>query len=188
MRLLSALCGATAFVVVLASPGAAFAADTITDYNLFVLGNMNVSSGDAEGRVAVGGNATIKSYSVGGSASASGTNFVVDGNLDASGGTGKGTTLVHGSAVVTGSNGTFTTTLAPPNTALPIDFAALASYLPQRADQLGALATTGIVGTPWSGQFTVNANSAGLNVFDISAAMLATSNTFTINMISARTC
>lgn len=35
------------------------------DYNVFVFGDMNLSNTDAEGRVAVGGNATLSNYGVG---------------------------------------------------------------------------------------------------------------------------
>ena len=35
------------------------------DYNVFVFGNMSMSNTDAEGRVAVGGNATLSNYGVG---------------------------------------------------------------------------------------------------------------------------
>ena len=37
------------------------------DYNVFVFGNMSLSNTDAEGRVAVGGNATLSNYGVGAS-------------------------------------------------------------------------------------------------------------------------
>lgn len=35
------------------------------DYNVFVFGNLSLSNTDAEGRVAVGGNATLSNYGVG---------------------------------------------------------------------------------------------------------------------------
>ena len=35
------------------------------NYNVFVLGDMNLSNTDAEGRVAVGGNATLSNYGIG---------------------------------------------------------------------------------------------------------------------------
>ena len=34
-------------------------------YNVFVFGNMNMSNTDAEGRVAVGGNAVLSNYGIG---------------------------------------------------------------------------------------------------------------------------
>ena len=37
------------------------------DYNVFVFGNISLSNTDAEGRVAVGGNATLNNYGVGAS-------------------------------------------------------------------------------------------------------------------------
>ncbi|MGL4791209.1 MAG: collagen-binding domain-containing protein, partial [Anaerotignaceae bacterium] len=36
-------------------------------YNVFVIGNMTLSNTDAEGRVAIGGNATLTNYGVGSS-------------------------------------------------------------------------------------------------------------------------
>lgn len=35
------------------------------DYNVFVFGNLSLSNTDAEGRVAVGGNATLSNYGIG---------------------------------------------------------------------------------------------------------------------------
>lgn len=35
------------------------------DYNVFVFGDMTLSNTDAEGRVAVGGNATLSNYGIG---------------------------------------------------------------------------------------------------------------------------
>ena len=35
------------------------------DYNVFVFGNLSLSNTDAEGRVAVGGNAILSNYGVG---------------------------------------------------------------------------------------------------------------------------
>ena len=188
MRFYSVFGAAAAATLAVANPSAAQAATAI-DYNLFVLNNMTVTSGDTEGSVAVGGNANVSSYSVGNQASAGATNFVVRGNLTAGSGSAKGSTIVGGTASASvGQNKPFTTTLLPSGTPLPVDFTAEAQRLTLLAAGLSGYASNGTVGTvPWGGQFTLNATLTGLNVFDISAAALATSNTFTINLAAGQT-
>ena len=95
-------------------------ADTAKNYNLFVLGDMNVHSSDVEGRVAVKGDTSLTSYSVGVKAPASSVNLVVGGNLSAHGGSTHGETIVGGS---TSYQNWSTSGLQPVSTALPVDFA-----------------------------------------------------------------
>jgi choice-of-anchor A domain-containing protein len=166
-------------------------ADTASDYNLFVLGNANVHSSDTQGRVAVGGNATFDSYSIGTNASPSSVNLVVGGKLTAGvngGGSTVGLTEVGGTASFHGwSNAGVTTGVNP----LPVDFASEATRLDTLTTTLSQYAATGTVGTvPWGGQFTLdaaNSGVSGLNVFDISGAQLASSNTFTIDVAAGQT-
>lgn len=61
------------------------------DYNVFVFGNLSLSNTDAEGRVAVGGNAVLSNYGVGAGITPlppAGTDpsFVVGGAINVSGG------------------------------------------------------------------------------------------------------
>ena len=58
------------------------------DYNVFVFGNLSLSNTDAEGRVAVGGNATLSNYGVGAGITPlppanTDPSFVVDGDINA---------------------------------------------------------------------------------------------------------
>jgi choice-of-anchor A domain-containing protein len=68
--------------------------------NLLVFGNLSVSSSDVQGKVAVGGNAAISSYSIdsknGSSALYSGSGLTVGGNLTFSSGSIQGDTRVGG--------------------------------------------------------------------------------------------
>lgn len=70
-------------------------------YNVFVLGNMNMSNTDAEGRVAAGGNVTLYNYGVGAGISPlppAGTDasLVIDGSVNISGGSNaSGNTVVQ---------------------------------------------------------------------------------------------
>jgi choice-of-anchor A domain-containing protein len=181
MRRLIKTVFAVAFAAALA-PAAAHA-DNASNYNLFVLGNMNVKSSDVEGRVAVGGNATLDSYSVGADASSKTVNLVVGGNLKAGvngGGSTNGLTVVGGTATYKNWS---SAGLQAAGTPLPVDFGAEATRLDALTAAIAGYATTGTVGTvPWGGQFTVNATDPGQNVFDLSGALLATSNTFTIDL------
>jgi choice-of-anchor A domain-containing protein len=181
---LSATVASAAMAAAILTPLAAHA-DTAKDYNLFVLGDMNVHSSDTEGRVAVKGNASMSSYSVGDKASASTVNLVVGGNLTAHGGSTKGTTIVSGS---TNYQNWATTGLQPHGTAVPVDFAAEVTRMNWLTDYLADLTPTGTaVIPPWGGQYTLNGTTAGLNVFDISGATLANTNTFTINLTPGST-
>jgi choice-of-anchor A domain-containing protein len=158
-------------------------ADSASMYNLFVLGDMNMKSSDVQGRVAVGGNAKLDSYSVGANAPANTVNLVVGGNLTAGvsgGGSTHGLTVVGGTATYKNWS---SAGLQPTGTPLPVDFGAEAIRLDALTDVLADYDTTGTVGTvPWGGQFTVDATDPGLNVFDITGKALGTSNTFTIDL------
>ncbi len=143
---------AAAALATFALPGAALA-DAPTSYNLFVLGNIDVHSGDIEGRVAAKGNVSLQSYSVGGSASSGTDNLVVGGNLTAKNGSTNGLTVVGGSTSYTGWSNAG---LQLPGTPLPVDFMAASTFLTQRAIDLSAYASTGTVASPNTNQFVLN--------------------------------
>jgi choice-of-anchor A domain-containing protein len=160
-------------------------ADTAKDYNLFVLHNMNAPSSDVEGRAAVGGNATISSYSVSAKSSASGVNFVVGGDLAAKGGSANGKVVVGG----TTNTSYVWNNILPSSTPIPVNFNAEAARLGNLAKMLDGYTNTGTVNYVTYGganshgtQITLNGNNAGLNVFDLDGAKLSDTNTFTITL------
>ncbi|MBS0332838.1 MAG: choice-of-anchor A family protein [Proteobacteria bacterium] len=168
-----------AFGAAAMAPAAALA-DTASAYNLFVLGDMNVKSSDTEGRVAVKGNATMSSYSVGAKASSSTVNLVVGGDLSAHGGSTKGLTIVGGASDYKNWS---TAGLQPHGTALPVDFASETSRLDALSDLLDTYTANGTVYTPpWGGQYTLTGASSGLSVFDLDGSTLSHTNTLTINL------
>ena len=71
------------------------------EYNVLVFDNMNLSNTDAEGRVAVGGNATLSNYGIGAGITPlppSGTDpsFVVNGDINVSAGSNaSGNTIIN---------------------------------------------------------------------------------------------
>lgn len=73
------------------------------NYNVFVFGNMTTSQTDAQGAVAVGGNATFDNYTTGSQLSSGSTSLVVGGNLTKNtyGSTYNGNVVVGGNATLT---------------------------------------------------------------------------------------
>jgi choice-of-anchor A domain-containing protein len=179
---------AAATLIVMAAPAVA-SAETAADFNLFVLGDMKVRSSDTEGRVAVGGNASLDGYTIG-LMTPTGTDLVVGGSLYATGGTTFGDVRA---ASLVGNTGTpadpswshGAITVGAPT----VDFAAEGTRLVALSNYLDTYANTGTVdqvcwGSPGSNcyQLTFNATQAGLNVFDIDASILSDTNTITINL------
>lgn len=137
--------------------------------NLVAFGNMNVGSSDVEGRVAVGGNASINGYSIntktGGNALYGGTGLVVGGNLTFTNGTIWGGATVGGSYAPTGSGNMMGS--AP--TGQGFAFATEQQRLTALSLSLDARANTGTAVDQW-GTLHFDATGQMLAVFDILAA------------------
>lgn len=142
-------------------------------YNVFVLGNMNMSNTDAEGRVAAGGNVTLSNYGVGAGISPlppAGTDasLVIDGSVNISGGSNaSGNTVVNPASTITAY------TMGNPNgsltTGTPIDFSEAGRYLKCASAWWGALAPNG-TGAVLFGQLTLTGVDGALNIFQLDAA------------------
>ncbi|WP_277592459.1 choice-of-anchor A family protein [Roseateles saccharophilus] len=137
--------------------------------NLLAFGNMNVGSSDVEGRVAVGGNASIGSYSIntktGAGALYGGTGLTVGGNLSFSSGSVWGGAIVGGSYTPSQSGTVMGGVLSGQGFA----FASEQQRLATLSSTLDALTNTGTAVDQWG---TLHFNAAGqtLAVFDIQAA------------------
>ncbi|NBD22901.1 DUF7507 domain-containing protein [Paenibacillus glycinis] len=146
------------------------------DFNVFVLGNHTQSFVDAGGRVAVGGNATYRSYGIGSALNVSTTraDLIVGGNMDIIGGTNfSGNSVISpGGTIVnytmTNNNGV----LPQPQRGTPIDFAAAGQYLTCASASWGALAPTGTVNVAFGG-ITLTGSSPTLNIFSINGNNVA---------------
>jgi len=140
--------------------------------NLLALGNMAVTSSDVEGRVAVGGNASISGYSIntkgGGSALYEGTGLIVGGNLSFTSGTIWGGVQVGGSYTPSQSGSVLGGGV---QSGQGMDFAAERARLAALSQQWDAMANTGSAYLQWS---TLHFDATGqtLAVFDIQAADL----------------
>ena len=118
------------------------------DYNVFVFGNMTMSNTDAEGRVAVGGNAQLTNFGIGTGIlplppAGTDPSFVVDGDINVTGGSNaSGNTIINpGSTVIN-------YTMGNPNglflTGTPIDFSEAERYLKCASLFWGSLLPNGI--------------------------------------------
>lgn len=145
------------------------------DYNVFVFGNLSLSNTDAEGRVAVGGNAVLSNYGVGAGITPlppAGTDasFVVGGAVNVSGGSN-----ASGNTVISPTSTVINYTMGNPNGALttgtPIDFAEAESYLKCASLYWGSLEANG-TGTVVFGQLNLTGTDETLNIFQLDSANL----------------
>ncbi|MFG6415808.1 choice-of-anchor A family protein [Roseateles sp. DC23W] len=136
--------------------------------NLLAFGNMTVASSDVEGRVAVGGNATINGYSIntktGSSALYDGTGLTVGGALAFTNGTVWGGASVGGSYTPNNSGNVIGSTTP----GVGFAFASENQRLTSLSSSLDAMVNTGSAVDQWG---TLHFNAAGqmLAVFDILA-------------------
>lgn len=138
-------------------------------YNVFVLGNMSLSNTDAEGRVAVGGNATLSNYGVGANISPlppanTDPSFVVQGNVDVTNGSN-----ASGNTVISPTSTIINYTMGNPNGSLvvgnPIDFVEAERYLKCASTFWNTLAANGS-GAVLFNQLTLTGIDENLNIFN----------------------
>lgn len=145
------------------------------DYNVFVFGNLSLSNTDAEGRVAVGGNATLSNYGVGAGIvplppANTDASFVVDGAVNVTGGSN-----ASGNTVVNPGSTILSYTMGNPNgqlvTGTPIDFSAAEQYLKCASAFWAGLAPNG-TGQVVFGQLNLTGTDETLNVFSLDSGNL----------------
>ncbi len=166
------------------SPALAAAFGVASDYNVFVFGNMNQSS-DAEGRVAVGGNATFTNFGIGDrlpNSNGSDTRLVVGGDLTYNGGQ-----VFGGNAIVGGTVNTPVFFNCTPNCGVsqgnPINFAAAQQDLLDLSQQWGNLAPTGTAEHKWGGIWLQGTNS-DVSVFNIDGSWFGQSTYLNLSNVS----
>ncbi|QGJ71800.1 Hypothetical protein PBC10988_35090 [Planctomycetales bacterium 10988] len=144
------------------------------DFDLFVLEDLDANGTDVGGRVAVGGNAILTGYGV---ASAIGSlgerdGLIVEGDLTFnSGQVYQGNVAVGGTPNVAGAGHIYTGALRQESR---IDFDEAATYLEGKSLQLAGLTANGTTTYQWGGVY-LDGSDATLNIFEVSAAQLASS-------------
>lgn len=144
-----------------------------TDFNTFTLGNHSSPSGsDTEGRMAVGGTATLGSYSVGyelGSSWSGKDVLVVGGDLNFTSGT-----VYYGNTVVGGNQnvGGSATTEGELKSGNPVDFSAANSYLKSLSTLFANTEANGTTTNKWSCAIQLDGTDEKLNVFSVDGSDL----------------
>ena len=152
--------------------------------NIYTNGNFTAPSSDVEGALIAGGNVNLASYSVNDvnrdAFGEPGYALVVRGNLTLNGGS-----INNGKAYVGGTS-TLTHAAAPAMSAQnPVDFDAATAYYKAMAGKLSQVASTGSVSKLWSGVVVKGGGQGGVDVFNVDAAMFATSSSWTLQQLTA---
>lgn len=152
-----------------------------SDYNVFVRNNFTAQNSDVQGSVAAGGNFDVVNYSVASSmGSYSGYSLVVGGDFKYTNGqvfqgnaiTADSTPTTSGFSV---SNGTFTS-----GATVPVNFAQTMSDLSGQSNFLNSLSSNGSVSFNF-GTLALSGGTGSTRVYNVSAAQLAGTNTFSLN-------
>jgi len=157
-----------------------------SDYNIFVLGDVNQSNTDSEGKVAIGGNVKLSDFYAGMELPTDGNNgdvLIVGKNLVFQNG------QVRGNAVY-GETGELTNVTLEDGGTLrqdnPIDFAAASQELQALSQFLGGLEATGQTEIAYGG-ITLTGSNEQQNVFHLNASDLSNASSFNFNVDSGST-
>lgn len=175
----------SATALMLSVPASAGILGTAGDYNSFIFNDFTGSS-DTEGRLAVGGNATLRNYSVGDKLAydANAEVLVVGGDLTADYGRVYGKALVGGSASVVQSHGYADGGIVE-GASLPIDFSAEQAYLTALSLQLAELDANGAINSQWGGLYLSGDGASDLQVFNLDGNTLLNAHTFALSNVAA---
>ncbi len=158
-----------------------------TPFNVFVTGDAALQGSDSQGALAVGGNATLRDYSVGATLpNAQGTRdaLIVGGNLTFTNGS-----VQNGNAVY-GGKGMLTNVVFPQGGSARqgsvLDFGAAATQLGSLSAYYATLTPNGTTSVQ-NGTLTLSGSSATLNVFTVSGTDVAGARSVTINAPASST-
>ena len=164
-------------LAILGAPGLSWAAESASDFQLYVLRDLNLIGQNIGKRAAVGGNATFTGTSIGGATISSPASLVVGGNL-----TYKNGGSIAGQALVGGSNQAFSyMPVTAGVSSLPVDFSLENLRLKNLSTTLAATSANGVAELKWGG-LHLTGQDAGLNVFNIEASALSQATWFNANI------
>ena len=167
-----------AAAISIAAAAPALAAESVTDFQLYVLGDLKMNGDQISRRAAVGGNATFTSTSISGAGSSYDSSLVVGGNLNyLNGGS------INGGAQVGGAN--YAPGYMPVSAglaSLPVNFSVENLRLKNLSATLATQAATGVTELKWGSNLFLTGSGPGLNVFTIDAATLAQASVIQSNI------
>jgi len=153
---------------------------TAGQFNTFVFEDFVGTNTDTEGKLAVGGNATLTNYDVGLKASNTSNVLVVGNNLNYTNGEIRGDAVVGGKITSTGA--TFKGTTLQNQSTLPVDFVAEEVYLKELSKNLTDIIANGTTKTTsWGEVQLVGDKTSKLQVFDINGSDLSKTNTLNLD-------
>jgi choice-of-anchor A domain-containing protein len=185
-KLVAPLSMAATMVLALSTQASAISLANIFEYNLFVLGDVNQSNTDSEGKVAIAGNATFTNFYAGMELPKEGNNgdvLIVGDNLIFSNGQVRGNTVYGETAELTNVTLQNGGTLRQDN---PIDFAAASQELRGLSQFWAGLEATGTTDIADRG-ITLNGSNENQNIFHLSASDLREASSFNLNVASGST-
>jgi len=157
-----------------------------SDYNIFVLGDVNQSNTDSEGKVAIGGNVKLSDFYAGMELPTDGNNgdvLIVGKNLVFQNGQVRGNAVYGETGELTNVTLEHGGTLRQDN---PIDFAAASQELQALSQFLGGLEATGQTEIAYGG-ITLTGSNEQQNVFHLNASDLSNASSFNFNVDSGST-
>ncbi len=151
-----------------------------SDYNLFVIEDVDQPSSDTQGKVAVGGDANFANYSIGDQLPPnSGNVLIVGGTLTYTSGRVYNGNVVYGNSTNLPAPGV--TVDGTISQGFPIDFAAAKTFLESLSLSLSGYTVNGTTTFQWGG-LTLTGTDPFLNVFSVSGANLSAANNVSINV------
>lgn len=141
-----------------------------TNYNVFTIGNFSSTYSDTEGKMAIGGNASLTGYDIG-MMDQGGNALVVGGSLNMFQGTVRGNAVVGGTRSV--SNVTFQGGSLQAGS--PINFSTAKTFLESLSTQWKGFGATGTASRPYS-SLELRGTRSGVNIFRVNASDLTGSS------------
>ena len=155
---------------------------TAGQFNTFVFEDFVGMNSDTEGKLAVGGSATLTNYDVALKANGTDNVLVVGNNLTYTNGEIHGNTSVGGQ--ITANGATFKGTASQNQSTLPIDFVAEEAYLKALSKDLFGIAANGTSRNEY-GTLTFTGNNSALQVFNVDGSELSKIYTLKIEELAS---
>ncbi|MFC5547809.1 choice-of-anchor A family protein [Massilia aerilata] len=151
--------------------------------NIYVIHDFTSYSSDVEGAIVAGGNVTLSNYAVNAknkdAFGAKDIAVAAGGNVKLSNGS------INNGLVYAGGTTSISSAPAVSSAASsPVDFKVLESYYKTLAKNLTELDPTGTVAPLWSGVKITGSGNGGVDVFNVSADMFATSSSWTLDKLT----
>jgi len=163
----------------LSAPAQAISLGDASNYNVFILGNLNQSNTDIEGKLAVNGDVNLSNFSIGTKLpDNSGNVLIAGGDLNLT-----NVQVNHGDAVYHGTASLINSTIRGGQIKQdnPIDFNAAGTYLGNLSSSLSKTVANGTTSIYSWGEINLAGKDSKLNVFNLNGTDLAKATSFKLD-------